>query len=92
MTFSLDDRTARRLELTAERLRKPKSEIVREAIQDYSERIGRLSETERLGLLRTFDELVARIPQRPAGEVAAELDALRRSRRGGGRQTTGTDR
>ena len=87
MTFSLDDRTARRLALAAERLRKPKSAIVREAICDYSERIGRLSESERLDLLRRFDEWVPRIPERPTEEVDDELHGLRRSRRETGRRT-----
>lgn len=44
MTFSLDEATADRLQRTSEALRKPKSEIVREAIQDYAERVGKLSE------------------------------------------------
>ena len=42
VTFTLDDQTIRRLESAAERLRKPKSEIVREAIGEYRESIGRL--------------------------------------------------
>lgn len=50
-----------------------------------SERIGRLSERERLNLLRTFDEVVPRIPERAARQVDQELKAIRLARRSGGR-------
>ena len=90
MTFSLDEATATRLNQTADALRKPKSEVVRDAIQDYADRLGRLSEGERRRLLQAFDELVPAIPARPAAEVDEEFAALRRSRRQGGRQSTGS--
>ncbi len=90
-TFTVDETTERVLHRTAERLGKSKSEIVREAIQDYGARVGRLSEAERLRLLAAFDEHVPRIPERPASEVEAELEAIRRARRGGGRRSA-TDR
>lgn len=83
MTFSLDRETAARLDRTAERLRKPKSEVVREAIAEYAERVGRLSEGERRELLRSFDRLVAAIPPRPVAEVEAELAEVRGARRAG---------
>jgi len=85
MTFSLDRTTATRIDQTAQRLGKAKSEIVREAVADYAARVGRLSEGERRELLRTFDRLVPAIPKRPAAEVDAELGELRRARRAGGR-------
>jgi hypothetical protein len=85
MTFSLDEPTAMRLEQAAASLRKPKSEIVREAILDYAERVGRLTEAERRRLLNIFDEMVPAIQARPVGEVEAELVELRRARRVGGR-------
>lgn len=88
-TFTLDTETERVLRRTAERLGKAKSEIVREAIQDYGARAGRLSEAERLRLLAAFDECVPKIPARPLGEVETELEELRRSRRGGGRRSRG---
>jgi len=47
--------TIARLREAAERLAKPKSEVVREAIQDYYERVGKLSERERLRMLELFD-------------------------------------
>lgn len=85
MTFSLDEPTASRLNEASASLRKPKSEIVREAIRDYAERMGRLSEAERLRLLGVFDDVVSAIPDRPVDEVDAELAEVRRTRRRGGR-------
>lgn len=85
MTFSLDEITAERLNRTAERLKVPKSEVVREAIHDYAARAGRLSEKERHRMLRAFDNLLPRIPSRPEEEVDRELEEIRRARRRGGR-------
>lgn len=89
VTYTVDERTLDRLEQAAARLGKPKSQIVREAIQDYAERIGRLSERERLRMLRLFDEHVAAIPDRPEAEVDEELETIRRARRSGGRRSAG---
>ena len=85
MTFSLDEQTAKRLDRTAEQLSIPKSQVVREAISDYSARADRLSPSERDRLLKAFDTLVPRIKPRPPEESAAELEAIREARRGGGR-------
>jgi predicted transcriptional regulator len=84
-TFSLDPETSETLDRTAERLDLPKSEVVREAITEYAERVGRLGEAERRRLLAAFDELVPKVPERPAEEVDRELAALRQARRSGGR-------
>ena len=46
MTFTLDEATVARLRGSAERLARPQSEIVRDAICDYAERIGRTGEAE----------------------------------------------
>lgn len=89
MTFSLDDATARRLRASAERLARPQSAVVREAIREYAERIGNLGEAERRRLLKVFDEVVARIPHRPPSEVEAEIRAIRAARRSGGRRSRG---
>ena len=89
VTYTIDASTIARLEEAADRLGKPKSQVVREAINDYAARIGRLSEGERLRMLRTFDEVVERIPERPAGEVDEELAEIRSTRRAGGRQSSG---
>ncbi|MEA2025670.1 MAG: ribbon-helix-helix protein, CopG family [Chloroflexota bacterium] len=85
MTFSLDERTAARLNDTAASMHRPKSEIVREAILDYADRAGRLTEAERRRMLGVFDELVPAIPPRSEDEVDEELAELRRARRLGGR-------
>lgn len=85
VTFTLDNDTVARLRQAAERLAKPQSAVVREAIHDFSERVGRLSERERLRLLHVFDELVPRISARPAAEVRREIAQIRKARREGGR-------
>ena len=85
VTFTLDKATIARLNDAAERLAIPKSEVVREAIQDYHLRIGKLGEAERRRMLADFDRLVPRIPDRPAAEVKRELDEIRKARRCGGR-------
>lgn len=86
MTFSLDDETATRLRRAAERLGKPMSEVVREAVHLYYARLGRLSD-ERDRMLSDFDRLVAEIPERPLSDTEAELLAVREARRAGGRRT-----
>lgn len=85
VTFSLDDETVSQLERTADRLRRPKSQVVREAIREYAARADRLSEAERLQMLRALDEAIASIPERPARQVDRELARLREARRSGGR-------
>jgi predicted DNA-binding protein len=87
VTFTLDRATISRLQQASEQLAKPKSQVVREAIQDYHERMGKLSEQERLRMLRTLDEIMARPPSRPQAEVAQELRAIREARRRGGRRS-----
>jgi hypothetical protein len=86
LTFSLDAETVGRLRTTAERLGLPQSQVVREAVAEYAERVGRLSESERVALLSVFDRLVPSLPGRPARAVDAELRALRAARRQGGRR------
>ena len=87
VTFTLDESTVSRLQDAASRLAKPKSEIVREAILEFYDRIGRLSERERVNMLRAFDELVPKIPSRSLSEVDHELSTIKKARRTGGRQT-----
>ncbi len=86
VTFSLDEETVRRLRTTAERLRKPQSHVVREAVAEYAARAGRLSDAERAALLRAFDRLVPTLPPRPARAVDEEIRQLRAARRRGGRR------
>ncbi len=47
MTFSLDAATSRSLREAAESSGKPRSEVVRAAILDHAERVGRLTEAAR---------------------------------------------
>ena len=86
VTFTLDDETVRSLRRTAERLAKPQSQVVREAVHDYAARVGRLSEVERLRLLQTFDAVVGAIPRGGARKVDRELREIRATRRLGGRR------
>ena len=84
VTFTLDDETVTRLRRSAERLARPQSAVVRDAIADYADRIGRLSERERVHLLRVLDAFTATPATRSAAGVEAELADLRASRRAAG--------
>ena len=86
VTFTLDDHTVARLRQAAERLNKPQSQIVRDAVRDYADRVGRLSEHERLRMLSALDAIVKREPTRSTADVNRELREIRAARRGGGRQ------
>jgi len=87
VTFTLDEETVHRIDDAAERLAKPKSQIVREAVADYHSRIGRMSESERQRMLKVYDTLVPLIPARPQREVEEELREIRRARQIGGRRS-----
>ena len=87
MTFTLDAVTVAQLRRSADRLSQPQSAVVRAAIRDYAERIGRLSEKERVRMLELFDTLVPKIPSRPLAEVEAEIRTIRSERRSGGRRS-----
>lgn len=86
VTFTVDEQTIRRLDDAAERLKKPKSEIVREAIADYHDRIGKLSERERQRLVKIMEGIMTSPPSRPQKEVDREIADLRQARRRGGRR------
>jgi hypothetical protein len=85
VTFTLDETALSRLQDASARLALPKSEIVREAIIEFHDRIGRLSERERTSMLRAFDELIPKIPPRTSEAVDRELSDVRRARSKGGR-------
>ena len=87
VTFTLDRVSIQRLQDAADQLAVPKSEIVREAIMDFYDRLGRLSERERAVMLRNFDEMVPKIAPRSNAAVDREIAQIRRARRTGGRQT-----
>ena len=85
LTFSVDEATAQTLRLTAERLGKPQSMIVREAVADYAARAGRLTELERRTMLKAIDRIMRQPAARPQRQVHAELRQVRSARRHGGR-------
>jgi hypothetical protein len=87
VTFTLDEQTVGKLQDASERLSKPKSEIVRDAVLDYHARIGRLSEAERIRILRSLDELAPLVPKRSRADVDRELREIRLARQAGGRLT-----
>jgi hypothetical protein len=87
VTFTLDEATVHMIADAAERLAKPKSQVVREAVSEYHERIGRLSARERLEKLHLLDALLPLIPSRGRGAAQRELKAIREARRSGGRRS-----
>ncbi|MGH9408240.1 MAG: ribbon-helix-helix protein, CopG family [Vicinamibacterales bacterium] len=86
VTFTVDEDTARTLRVTAERLHKPQSLVVREAVAEYAARAGRLTEAERRRMLATVDAMMKRPPTRSQAEVDHEIAAIRRARRLGWRR------
>jgi hypothetical protein len=87
VTFTLDNLAIQRLQDAAERLAVSKSEVVRDAILDFHDRLGQLSDRERSAMLRTFDEVIPKIPVRSAAAVDRELAEVREARRSGGRRS-----
>ena len=87
MTFTFDDETVAVLKQAAQRLARPRSAVVREAIREYGARTGRLSEEERRRMLRAIDAVLGTPPTRPRTAVERELLDMRRARRGGGRRS-----
>ena len=81
VTYSLDDATVRRIRRAAERLGKPQSQVVREAVAEYDARTDRLSEAERLRMLEVLDRLSKEPVTRSQESVEAELREIRESRR-----------
>lgn len=86
VTFTLDESTVTRLNRTAERLAKPKSEVVREAIAEYDAKSDRLSEAERERMLRVLDEILASPSDRSQAGADREIAEISRARRSGGRR------
>ena len=86
VTFSLDDETVASIRRTAARLRKPQSQVVREAIADYAARSDRLSDSERRQMLAVLVRLRDAKPTRSAARVDDELRSLRAARRAAGRR------
>ena len=87
VTFSLAPETVAMLNEAADRLGKPKSRVVRDAIHDYHARTDRLTEGERVRMLAAFDELSPKLTARTDDDVEQELEEIRASRSLGGRLT-----
>jgi len=87
VTFTLDRGTVRTLAQTARTLALPKSRVVRDALNDYAARLGKLSEAERRRLVAVFDQVVGAIPKQAQESANRELRALRDARRRGGRRS-----
>lgn len=92
VTFTLDALSIQRLQDAADQLAIAKSEVVREAIMEFYDRLGRLSDRERSAMLRTFDEVVPAVHGRTAAAVDRELAEVRRARKAGGRRTASARR
>lgn len=86
MTFTFDQEAADRLRKAAARLARPQSHVVREAVREYADRIGTLSEEQRRHLLQVLDTVLPAIPPRPLRQVRGELREVRAARRRGGRR------
>ena len=86
VTFSLDEATVGLIRQTAARLRKPQSQVVRDAVADYAARSDRLSERERLHAMGVLERLRDARPTRPVADVDKELRTIRAARRAGGRR------
>lgn len=84
-TFTLDEATMKRIEIASQRLALPKSQVIREAVHDYYERLGKMSEHECRRMLSIFDEVIPKIPARPRNELRRELNEIRLARRLDGR-------
>ena len=87
VTFSLDDETVDRIRRAAARLRKPQSQVVREAVADYATKADQLSERERSHLLGILDDLAGAPATRGARSVDTEIRDLRKTRRQSGRRS-----
>ncbi|MBA3296544.1 MAG: hypothetical protein H0U19_06380 [Acidobacteria bacterium] len=86
VTFSVDEATVLRLKTTAQRLGKPQSLVVREAVAEYAARAGRLTDAERRRMLKIVDAMITEPATRPGGEMRREISEIRRARRHGGRR------
>ena len=92
VTFTVDEATVARLNEASRRLGMPKSQVVRDAILDFYDRIGKLSERERRSALHVLDEFFARPASADSRAVDRELRQLRAARRSGGRKSGGRSR
>ena len=83
VTFTVDPDTVATLKRLAQRLQKPQSAVIRDAIVFYEPHAGQLTAAERRKRVELFDRVLAEVPAAPAAAVDRELRAVRRSRRTG---------
>jgi Arc/MetJ-type ribon-helix-helix transcriptional regulator len=87
VTFTLDDATVKEIRRTAERLGRPQSQVVREAVAEYAARADQVTERERLHAVTILENLKKTPSSRAASVVDAELRGVRTARRTGGRRS-----
>ena len=85
MTFNFSEETAAHLKEAACRLKKTKTDIVREGIEDVYKKSDKMSDEERQRKIAILKEYAKKLPTRPPGEAAREIEEIRRSRRTGWR-------
>jgi hypothetical protein len=86
VTFTLDDATVKEIRRTAERLGRPQSQVVREAVAEYAARADQVTERERLHAVTILENLKKTPASRGGSAVDTELRAVRTARRTGGRR------
>ena len=87
VTFTLDDATVKEIRRTAERLGRPQSQVVREAVAEDAARADQVTERERLHAVTILENLKKSPSSRVGSAVDAELRLVRTARRTGGRRT-----
>ena len=80
VTLSLPPETVELLSDAATRLAKPKSQVVRDAIQEFHAGIDRLSSAERVRMLAVLDEFAVTPATRSDDDVQRELEEIREAR------------
>jgi len=87
VTFTLDDATVKEIRRTAERLGRPQSQVVREAVAEYAARADQVTERERLHAVTLLEKLKKNPSSSAGSAVDTELRLVRTARRTGGRRT-----
>lgn len=77
VTFTLDDVTVSRLKRTAERLKKPQSWVVREAVAEFAAKEDRLTPDEKTRMLAALEQF-QQVPV--SGDEAGDARALAETR------------
>jgi metal-responsive CopG/Arc/MetJ family transcriptional regulator len=81
VTIQLDRETLASVDKDAARASKPRSEVLRQAIESRYPNRGPVSEAERRRRLRIIDEYTKQPPTRTQAEADRELREIRASRR-----------